>query len=558
MSCASQLAPSAVRVTALRDLDVLRQPVGAIEHVVPELVAAAALVRHVQLAVVRGECGTLVGLGVPALSDLEILRQPVHAIEHVVPDVGRTTAFVSHVQLAVVLGERRRFAGLRMAILRDLLVLRLPAVGIEPVVPDVVAVAPLVGGDQLIPEHRERRTVAGPGVAVVRNGNIGNDPARAVERGEPDARRWTGEEGVDQPTDEAADQSAQQRAEVSADDCAEWTAQIAADDSTDDSARDDSDAGTPRTAGIAEPEDGKYSGDEREGPIEQRAPGAPDSALGLDQARSLQRLDEGLRADGVRCRPWRPCAFAWQGAVGLGVDEIPQLSVAAASAVGEVIRFLLQLVVALGAAPGAAQPVRQVVSRPGTRDVAAARHALYLDGVHQFVRDRQEGVFRAGLVRADIDIDVGAWSARRHREALRAAGGSRHAFIKRDAREVEVGIEDLVAVQQARRQGKGRGHGIKIGFLNHLFYDRSHIAGPRELSIPFLIDKKPTVVPGGSAREWSGGARSVPYRAARSNSERAAPSACVGRRFWLLRSFGIDRLGAPTHGAGRGSVGPDG
>ena len=37
------------------------------------------------------------------------------------------------------------------------------------------------------------------------------------------------------------------------------------------------------------------------------------------------------------------------------------------------------------------------------------------------------------------------------------------------------------------------------------FLCRSHIAGPRELSIPFLIDKKPTVVPGGSAREWSGG-----------------------------------------------------
>ena len=51
------------------------------------------------------------------------------------------------------------------------------------------------------------------------------------------------------------------------------------------------------------------------------------------------------------------------------------------------------------------------------------------------------------------------------------------------------------------------------------------------MSIPFLLDEKPTVVPVGSAGERSGGARKVPYRAARSNSERAAPSACVGRRF---------------------------
>ena len=51
------------------------------------------------------------------------------------------------------------------------------------------------------------------------------------------------------------------------------------------------------------------------------------------------------------------------------------------------------------------------------------------------------------------------------------------------------------------------------------------------MSIPFLLDKKPTVVPGGSAGERSGGARKVPYGAARSNSERAAPSGCVGKRF---------------------------
>ena len=49
-----------------------------------------------------------------------------------------------------------------------------------------------------------------------------------------------------------------------------------------------------------------------------------------------------------------------------------------------------------------------------------------------------------------------------------------------------------------------------IGFLNDLFYDRSHNAGPREMSIPFLLDEKPIVVPVGSAGERSGGARTVP------------------------------------------------
>ena len=69
------------------------------------------------------------------------------------------------------------------------------------------------------------------------------------------------------------------------------------------------------------------------------------------------------------------------------------------------------------------------------------------------------------------------------------------------------------------------------GFLNDLFYERSHSAGPGELSISFLLDEKPTVVPGGSAGERSGGARKVLYGAAPSHSERAAPSACVGKRF---------------------------
>src|SRR5215471_11750131 len=58
----------------------------------------------------------------------------------------------------------------------------------------------------------------------------------------------------------------------------------------------------------------------------------------------------------------------------------------------------------------------------------------------------------------------------------------------------------------------------------------------------FVLDEKSTVVPVRLAGEQSGGKRKVSYGDARSNSERAAPSACVGRQFWLLRSFGIDRL----------------
>jgi hypothetical protein len=71
----------------------------------------------------------------------------------------------------------------------------------------------------------------------------------------------------------------------------------------------------------------------------------------------------------------------------------------------------------------------------------------------------------------------------------------------------------------------------RIGFLNHLFCGRSLIAGPGELSIPFLLDEKSTVVPVRLAGEQSGGKRKVSYGDARSNSERAAPSTRVGRRF---------------------------
>src|SRR5262249_3659306 len=69
-----------------------------------------------------------------------------------------------------------------------------------------------------------------------------------------------------------------------------------------------------------------------------------------------------------------------------------------------------------------------------------------------------------------------------------------------------------------------------IGFLNDLFYGRSYIAAPAELSIPVLLDEKSTVVPVRLAGEQSGGKRKVSYGDARSNSERAGSSACVGRR----------------------------
>ena len=74
-----------------------------------------------------------------------------------------------------------------------------------------------------------------------------------------------------------------------------------------------------------------------------------------------------------------------------------------------------------------------------------------------------------------------------------------------------------------------------------------------ELSIVFLVDENPNVASAGLGGVVVGGARSVPDRAARSNSERAAPSACVGKRFSALRLSGINRLAAP----GRGSAGPD-
>jgi hypothetical protein len=71
------------------------------------------------------------------------------------------------------------------------------------------------------------------------------------------------------------------------------------------------------------------------------------------------------------------------------------------------------------------------------------------------------------------------------------------------------------------------------------------------MSIVFLFDENPDVASAGSGGAAVGGARSVPDHAARLNSERAAPSACVGNRFGLLRLSEIDRIAAQGSVAGR-------
>ena len=79
------------------------------------------------------------------------------------------------------------------------------------------------------------------------------------------------------------------------------------------------------------------------------------------------------------------------------------------------------------------------------------------------------------------------------------------------------------------------------------------------MSIASLLDEKPDVVPDGSAGERVG-------RRAKGSlwscSLEVRASGAVGLRwqavFGSFRSFGIDRLDAPAHGAVRGSVGPDG
>ena len=70
-----------------------------------------------------------------------------------------------------------------------------------------------------------------------------------------------------------------------------------------------------------------------------------------------------------------------------------------------------------------------------------------------------------------------------------------------------------------------------IGILNHLFFWPEQYRRTGGMSIVFLFDENPNVASAGSGGAAVGGARSVPDHAARSNSERAAPSARVGNRF---------------------------
>ena len=78
------------------------------------------------------------------------------------------------------------------------------------------------------------------------------------------------------------------------------------------------------------------------------------------------------------------------------------------------------------------------------------------------------------------------------------------------------------------------------------------------MSIPFLLDENPTVLPVGS----DGDGREVRERflvasLARIQGERRC-RLVLASGFRLLRLSGIDRLDEPGSAAGRGSAGPDG
>src|SRR5215470_9032516 len=76
-----------------------------------------------------------------------------------------------------------------------------------------------------------------------------------------------------------------------------------------------------------------------------------------------------------------------------------------------------------------------------------------------------------------------------------------------------------------------------IGFLNDLFYGRSYIAAPAELSIPFLLDENPLLYRSAcaeSSREAS--ERFLMETLGRTQSERRRRLALAGG-FRLLRSM---------------------
>src|ERR1700733_3579579 len=163
-------------VAVATDFEVLRQPVRAVEDVVPDVVAAGALVGEVKLPIVHGERGAGVGLGVPVLGDLEVLRQPVRAVERVEPKIVAAGALVGEEELAVVHGERGAGVGLGMPVLSDLEVLRQPVRAVEHIVPKIVAASALVGEVELAIERGERGAGVGLGVSVLGDLEIGREP----------------------------------------------------------------------------------------------------------------------------------------------------------------------------------------------------------------------------------------------------------------------------------------------------------------------------------------------------------------------------------------------
>ena len=77
---------------------------------------------------------------------------------------------------------------------------------------------------------------------------------------------------------------------------------------------------------------------------------------------------------------------------------------------------------------------------------------------------------------------------------------------------------------------------------------------PERCQFPFCLMRNPLLYRAAAAGERSGGARNLLYRAARSNSGRAAPSVCVGNRF-SAGQIVWNRSTRPGGAAGRGSIG---
>ncbi len=89
------------------------------------------------------------------------------------------------------------------------------------------------------------------------------------------------------------------------------------------------------------------------------------------------------------------------------------------------------------------------------------------------------------------------------------------------------------ARRSSRRTRTATSRSICIGILNHLFFWPEQYRRTGGMSIVFLFDENPDVASAGSGGAAVGGARSVPDHAARSNSERAAPSPGA-RQTWTI------------------------